>query len=221
VLLIFDDLGSGALIDFSAYGLPKEPTVQESLKAGADVVCFSGDKLIGGPQCGIIRGRKEIIDRVKKNQLSRALRCDKMTYAVLEATVRLFLDEKELLKSHPVIRMMIESSYDVKKRCMTLKRKMKVSLGEKAKLKLVDEFSEVGSGSMSTQTLPTWAVAIKIKDMAPDTLAAQLRLSNPPVFGRVKDDQFLLDCRTIADDELQLIVKVFELISEKKNSAIK
>lgn len=216
-LLLFDDLGSGALVDFSNYGLPKEPTVQESLKAGADIVCFSGDKLIGGPQCGIIIGKKEIVERVKKNQLVRALRCDKMTYAVLEATLQLFLDERVLLQSHPVIRMMTEPVYEIKKRCMALKRKIKVAVGEKAKLRLAEEQSEVGSGSLSTETIPTWALSIKIKDMTPDTLAMHLRLSNPPVFGRVKEDQFLLDCRTIRQDELNVIVKTIEQILEHRN----
>ncbi|MBN1980971.1 MAG: L-seryl-tRNA(Sec) selenium transferase [Chitinivibrionales bacterium] len=203
---LFHDLGSGALVDFRQWGLPYEPTVQDSIKAGSDIVCFSGDKLLGGPQCGIILGKKAIIDRIKKNQLTRALRCDKLTYAVLEATIRDFLDEKRLLKNNPVIRMLTEPLAEIKKRCMGLKRKIRVAVGESVKLRIIPEFSEVGSGSMSSEKLPTWALSIRLNNLSVEELAARLRLSNPPIIGRVKDDRFLLDCRTIRADEIHFVV---------------
>lgn len=215
-LPLFHDLGSGALVDFTRWGLPAEPTVQESIKAGADVVCFSGDKLIGGPQCGIIVGKKDVISRMKKNQLTRALRCDKMTYAVLEATLRLFMDERRLLSNHPVLRMLAESANDVKKRCMGIKRRLKTIVGEKVKLRLVEDISEVGSGSMSIEKLPSWSLSVKVPDLSLEDLAMKLRMCNPPVFGRIHEDRFLLNCRTIREDEVKFILKAFEEICGKK-----
>jgi L-seryl-tRNA(Ser) seleniumtransferase len=209
-LLLFDDLGSGALVDFRMWDLPYEPTVQESLQAGSDVVCFSGDKLVGGPQSGIIVGKKDVIDRMKKNQLSRALRCDKMTFAVLEATLRLFLDERKLLQNHPVIRMLAESPYDVKKRCMSLKRRIKVALGDRVRLRVMEDLSEVGSGSMSSKDLLTWVLSIRAKKMSADDLAEKLRMNNPPIYGRISEDRYLLDCRTIRSDETKFILQGLE-----------
>lgn len=211
-ILAVDDIGSGALIDFHRFGLPKEPMVQDSVKAGYDVVCFSGDKLLGGPQCGVIVGKKNCIDQMKKNQLTRALRCDKMTYAVMEATIRIFLDEKKLMSVHPVIRMLKEQPHEIKKRCMALKRKIKLAIGEKIKVRLMEDVSEVGSGSMAASTLPTWVLALRIPEMSAEAIATAFRMVNPPVFGRIKEDKFLLDCRTIQYNEFKFIVSAFESI---------
>ncbi len=215
----FYDLGSGALIDFARYGLDHEPTVQEAVQSGADAICFSGDKLLGGPQCGIVVGKKDIIQRMKKNQLARALRCGKMTFAVLEATLRLFMDERKLRKSHPVIRMLTESAEDVKKRCMGLKRRIKVSIGDKVRLRVVEDISEVGSGSMANNKVPSWALAVRPVDIPLELLSCKLRQCNPPIFGRVHEDRYLLNCRTIREDEIRFILKAFEKIfgpKEKK-----
>ncbi len=215
-LPMFHDLGSGALVDFSRWGLPKEPTVQDSVKEGADVTCFSGDKLIGGPQCGIIVGKKESIDKMKNNQLCRALRCDKMTYTVLETTLRLFMDERKLKSTHPVIRMLTESAEDVKKRCMSLKRRIKVTVGDKVKLRVIEDISEVGSGSMSMEKLKSWALSIRPTDRSLEELASQLRLCNPPIFGRVHEDRYLLNLRTIREDEVKFILQAFEKVFKGK-----
>jgi len=211
-LPFFHDLGSGAFVDFERWGLPHEPTVAESIKAGADVVCFSGDKLLGGPQCGIIIGKKEVVDKMKKNQLTRALRCDKMTYAVLEATLRLFMDERKLAHEHPVMRMLSEPLSSVKKRCMGLKRRIKTIVGDKVKLRVVEDVTEVGSGSMSSKDLPSWSLSVRSPDLSPDTLAKQLRMCNPPIFGRVHEDRYLINCRTIREDEVKFILKGFEKV---------
>jgi L-seryl-tRNA(Ser) seleniumtransferase len=208
-ILLVDDVGSGALVDLGRWGLPKEPTVQESVKAGADIVCFSGDKLLGGPQCGVILGKKNVVDRIKKNQLTRALRCDKMTFAVMEATLRLFLDEETLLENHPVLRMLTESAADIKKRCQSLKRKLRPLLNGRGLMEVVEETSEVGSGSLAAKSLTTWALSIQILDLPAEELAKKLRLSNPPVFGRIKEDVFLLDCRTILREEFNWIYDAF------------
>ena len=211
-LPIVDDLGSGALVDLSRWNLPKEPTVQESVRGGADVVCFSGDKLLGGPQCGIILGKKDLIDKIKKNQLTRALRCDKMTYAVLEATLRLFLDEETLLERHPVLRMLTESRDAIKKRCQSLQKKLKAVLGSQVLVEIIQDVSEVGSGSLAAEVLPTWVLSIHMDEMSTEELARKLRLSDPPIFGRVKEDAVLLDCRTIRKDEFVFIIKAFRKI---------
>ena len=205
-----DDLGSGALVDLSRWGLPKEPMVQESIAAGADVVCFSGDKLLGGPQCGIILGKREIVERIKANQLTRALRCDKMTFAVLEATLRLFLDEKKLLADHPVLRLITMPEEEIRDRCDRLRQKLSQLFGADGSVSVVGDASEVGSGSLAAVMLPTWVVAITINEMGPEQVARALRLAHTPVFGRIKEQQFLLDCRTIRDDEIDLIVAGFK-----------
>lgn len=216
-LPIVDDIGSGALIDLSKYGLPKEPTVQESVQAGSDLVCFSGDKLIGGPQCGIIVGKKEYVDRIKKNQLTRALRCDKMTNAALEATLRLFLDEEKLLRDHPVTRMLTESLDRVKRRCQRLRRNLKNLLGEMGQLRIQKDVSEVGSGSLTATTIPTWILTIQIDGLSAEELAKKLRLSRPSVFGRIQDDHLILDARTLHTNEIKPIVEVFEAILKDRN----
>ncbi|HEX9935077.1 MAG TPA: L-seryl-tRNA(Sec) selenium transferase, partial [bacterium] len=206
---VVDDLGSGALVDLSRWGLPKEPMVQESVQAGADAVCFSGDKLVGGPQCGIVVGKKAAIDVMKKNPLMRALRVDKMTYAVLEATLRLFLDEGKLLRNHPVLSMLCEPADSVRKRCLGLKRKLKAVAKGHAVLDVVKEYSEAGSGSLAADPLPTYALSIRIEGMPAEELSRRFRLSSPPVFGRIKGGRFLLDCRTVQRNDSGAVEKAF------------
>jgi L-seryl-tRNA(Ser) seleniumtransferase len=203
---VVDDLGSGALIDLSKYGLPKEPTVQESIAAGADVVCFSGDKLIGGPQCGIIIGKKAYIELMKKNPLTRALRCGKLTYAALEATLRLFFDEEKLLREHAVLKLLLKPLPEMQRQAKTLIRAV-ADLVDKAEFDLRDATSEIGSGSLATEQLPTRVVAVKPKSCSADELAHRLRRCDPPVFGRIADGALLLDFRTIREDEIDLVAR--------------
>ncbi len=217
---VVDDLGSGAFVDLSKWGLAREPMVQDSVKDGADVICFSGDKLLGGPQCGIIVGKLLFIDRLKKNQLTRALRCDKMTYSVLEATLRMFLDENTLLKQHPVLKMMTEPASEVKKRCISLMRRMRTEIGERIQVKVLPDTSEAGSGSLAAEVLPTFVIALHVLGMSADLLAQKMRLSDPPVLGRIKENRYLLDCRTIDRDEFSKIMdalkKILGVQSEEK-----
>lgn len=161
---IIDDLGSGALIDLSKYGLPKEPTVQESLVIGADVVCFSGDKLIGGPQCGIIVGKKALVEKIKKHPLTRALRCDKLTNAALEATLQMFLHkEEDLIKEHRVMSMLLKPLKEIKSQASGLAGKLNKEFGSILDVKVKPAKSEIGGGSLSTEELETFVVAIKPK----------------------------------------------------------
>ncbi|MEO0126965.1 MAG: L-seryl-tRNA(Sec) selenium transferase [candidate division WOR-3 bacterium] len=214
-LPVIDDLGSGALIDFSKYNLPKEPLVQESVKIGADIICFSGDKLIGGPQCGIIIGKKEYIEKIKKNPLTRALRCDKLTSAVLEATLQLFLRKEEIiLENHGVMSLLLKPIQDIKKQARWCAKKLQ-DLPD-LKLEVRWSVSEIGGGSLSTEQLPTYVLAIKPKNFSVEHLAKRLRLSNPPIFGRIENGHYLLDFRTIFKGEEKIIIdKILNILSNK------
>jgi L-seryl-tRNA(Ser) seleniumtransferase len=211
-LPMVDDIGSGALVDLSRWGLPREPLVRDSITAGADLVCFSGDKLLGGPQCGIIIGKRQYINKIKANHLTRALRCDKMTFTVLEATLRLFLDEEKLPAEHPVLRMLTMSQDEIRKRCRRLKRLLDREIQDRGVVSIEPDSSEAGSGSLAATSLPTWVTVIAIKNTSAEELAKKLRCARIPVFGRIKDDKFLLDCRTINDDELSHITRAFSKI---------
>ncbi|MGM0461523.1 MAG: L-seryl-tRNA(Sec) selenium transferase [Fibrobacterota bacterium] len=209
---VYDDLGSGALIDLSRWGLPREPTIQDSIKHGADIVSFSGDKLLGGPQCGIIAGKKEIIDRIRKNQLSRSLRCDKMTYAVLEGTLRLFLDPKKLHEEHPVVSMLTRSVEDIHKEAKSLYRRIQPLIKNRADISLHRDISQVGSGSLARAEIPTWCISLHSRHLSTDSIGRSMRSHIPPVFGRIKNDAYLLDCRTLKKDEHGFVIDALQKV---------
>lgn len=204
---VIDDLGSGALFDLSKYGLPKEPVVAESIATGADVVCFSGDKLIGAGQAGIIVGRKDLIGRMKKNPLTRALRCDKLTYAVLERTLQLFLDEEKVIKEHSLFQILLKPLNEIEAEAGELINQVKDKLIDKADFSIKPVKAEVGGGSLATESLDSMAVAIKPRGLSVDELAKKMRLFRPPVFGRVEKDEYLLDFRTIRKDEISTVAQ--------------
>ncbi|MCI0494799.1 L-seryl-tRNA(Sec) selenium transferase [candidate division KSB1 bacterium] len=211
-LPVVDDIGSGCLIDFQKYGLPPEPMVQDSIKAGADIVTFSGDKILGGPQSGIIIGKKKYIDPIKKNPLTRALRCDKLTYAALEATLKLYLNEEHLAERHPVLKMLTIPTKKLANRCRTFQRHLKDALAGKCEVKISDGYSQLGSGSLPAQYLPTKLISLKPQSMSADSLAANLRENEPPIFARITDDEVLLDFRTIREDETKTIENAIKVI---------
>jgi L-seryl-tRNA(Ser) seleniumtransferase len=195
-LPVIDDVGSGALIDFSEFGLMDEPVVSQSIKDGADVVLFSGDKLIGGPQCGIIIGKKKYIDTILSNPLMRAMRVDKMTLAALSATLLIYRDENRARTEIPILRMLSMPKENLKLRA----EKVVMQLNHMAELELceaVESDSMLGGGSLPTQKLSTWCVALTPKNQSVDKLAAGLRNSEPSVIGRVQKDRFFLDMRTV------------------------
>ncbi len=193
---VVDDLGSGALIDTARYGLAHEPTVQESLAAGVDIVCFSGDKLLGGPQAGIIVGKRELLDKVKKHPLARAVRADKITLAGVTATLSHYLkDEAE--REIPVVRMMSLTAEQVKVRAGAWQKAL--MQGE-----VVQSESTVGGGSLPEESMATFALALSVRST--DKFLLRLRTSNPPVIARTENDRVLLDPRTVLDDELLLRV---------------
>ncbi|QUH20518.1 L-seryl-tRNA(Sec) selenium transferase [Alkaliphilus sp. B6464] len=203
---IIEDLGSGVLVDLQKYGLTHEPTVQESVAAGADIVTFSGDKLLGGPQAGIIVGKKCFIDKMKKNPLTRAFRIDKLTMAALEATLKLYLDEENAIKNIPTLRMLTESLDSIKERTNIL-YEMISSKGLDLEVNISDDYSEVGGGSLPIEKLPTCTLTLKSKSISVSQLENRLRKYSRPIFTRVQDDRVIIDLRTIKQEQYEAIVQ--------------
>lgn len=204
-LLAIEDLGSGVLLDLRRYGLVHEPTVQESLVAGMDVVTFSGDKLLGGPQAGIIVGRSDCIAKLRRHPLTRALRIDKLTLAALEATLRLYLDEERAVREIPTLRMLTTPVAELEERAQLLLAALEATLGDSADVKSVPCLGQVGGGSLPGYDLDSVAVAVVPRAISPDELENRLRLGNPAVFVRIHRDQVLLDLRTIQPNEVSLV----------------
>jgi len=209
-LPIIEDLGSGVLVDLSKYGITYEPTVQDSIRKGADVVCFSGDKLLGGPQAGIIIGKKKYIDKMKKNQLTRALRIDKFTAAALELVLMEYLSEEKAVKNVPVLRMINEKPEDVAKRARTLQRMLK-----RAKLDAEIEVerceSQIGGGSLPLERIPSFAVTLRPHQISVTKLEEAMRHLEMPIIPRTANDTIYLDVRTI---ESRWFKKIVEMLGE-------
>ncbi len=205
-LTIIDDIGSGALVNLKEFGLTDEPLIKASIKAGADVVCFSGDKLIGGPQSGIIVGKTAAIKKIKKNSLTRALRVGKMTIAGLEATLKLFLTPEKLTLNHPFYQMLSLSLEDLNKRALRIQRKLRAELKAEVKISVGDGDSQVGSGSVPTELIPTKLLKIRPIVETVDNLAKKLRYYTPPICVRVQKDFVLLDLRTLQKHQDKIVV---------------
>lgn len=197
---VIEDLGSGVLVDLTQAGLPYEPRVQDSVEAGADVICFSGDKLLGGPQCGILVGKREAIARIRKNPMMRALRCDKFTLAALEATLRHYRDEVEAWQEIPTLRSLREPAVAVKKRAQKMARMLQKLPME---IEVRPSKAQAGAGALPATTVESFAVCLVPTQLSLEEFARCLRTNNPSVWGRIHDNAFWLDCRTISDDELQ------------------
>ena len=196
-LPVMEDLGSGALIDLSPYGLPHEPVVAERVRLGPDVVTFSADKLLGGPQAGILVGRSAAIERMRENPLKRALRCDKLTLAALEATLRLYRTAPDLTRALPTLRWLTRPLAEMETVGTAAVALLSRALGPEYEIELVDAESAIGSGAQPTATVPSRAVAIRHATIAPLAIAARFRASEPPIIGRVSEERFLLDLRCI------------------------
>ena len=208
-LPVIDDVGSGALIDFSEFGLMDEPVVSQSIKDGADVVLFSGDKLIGGPQCGIIIGKKKYIDTILSNPLMRAMRVDKMTLAALSATLRIYRDEDRARTEIPILRMLSMPKENLKLRAEKVVAQLS-HLAELETCEAVEADSMLGGGSLPTQKLSTWCVALTPKTHSVDRLSAGLRNSEPSVIGRVQKERYYLDMRTVQPSQDAGLVEAVE-----------
>jgi L-seryl-tRNA(Ser) seleniumtransferase len=196
---VMDDLGSGAFIDLSPFGVADEPTVQSSVGAGSDVVTFSGDKLLGGPQAGLIVGRKDSVSRIRKNPLFRALRVDKLKLTALEATLKLYLDRDRLFRELPTLRMISMTLDECERRALALAALLQGPAG--LSVEILDDASEFGGGSVPTQQIPTKVVAVRHASIALPALAERLRRGEPCVFARVQRERVLLDVRTLQDGE--------------------
>lgn len=208
---VIEDLGSGVFVDLSKYGLSYEPTVIDSIKKGADIVTFSGDKMLGGPQAGIIVGKKEYIEKMKKNQLTRALRVDKMTIAALEATLRIYLDEEKAIKDIPTLRMITYSLEELDEKADILLNKIQ-DLNIDAYISKEKNVSQVGGGSMPLEKLDTYVVIIKPNKFNVSYLEKKLRNSDSHIIGRINEDKYILDVRTIEEEEFDLIVEELKKI---------
>ncbi|MEW9124055.1 MAG: L-seryl-tRNA(Sec) selenium transferase [Thermotaleaceae bacterium] len=203
---VVEDIGSGTLIDFSKYGLEKEPTVQESIAAGVDIVSFSGDKLLGGPQAGIILGKKKYIDLMKKNPLTRAIRVDKLTLAALEATLRIYLDEEKAIKKIPTLNMLTMTYESIEKRALKLFDKLK-SIQLDSKVSIEKGLSQVGGGAMPLEELPTALITIKPIEKTLNQVERELRGRKIPIITRISEEKLIFDCRTIKDEEFDILIE--------------
>lgn len=198
---VMEDLGSGALVDLAGLGLPREPLVAERVALGADVVTFSGDKVLGGPQAGLVVGRKAWIDRMNRNPLKRALRCDKLTLAALEATLRSYLQSPDPWDEIPTLRTFRLSPEALEERGRKLLPLLRERLGPEYTLDLVDSTCQIGSGALPTEEIPSRAIAVRNRGMSAEQVARVFRQADPPVVGRIHDDRFLLDLRSVDDPE--------------------
>jgi L-seryl-tRNA(Ser) seleniumtransferase len=199
---VLADMGSGNLVDLSGRLACAEPTVQEFVRAGVDVITFSGDKLLGGPQAGLIVGKKSFIEPMKKHPLLRALRMDKLTLATLEATLGLYRDERVAFSEVPTLRMLTASYAELAARAKLIARQLRRKAPETVSLTLSEGFSQAGGGTLPLLNLPTLLIEVSVAGMSPNEIESRLRNAEVPVIGRISKGAFLLDPRTILDEDL-------------------
>ena len=210
------DLGGGVIVDPAAWGLPEEPRVADSLARGADLVSFSGDKVLGGPQAGIIAGDDGLVHSLSSNPMMRALRCDKLTLAALEATLRLYrLDAAGLAAAHPVLRMMTEAAEVVTERAERLCGQLSATASQRLNVRVEATASEVGSGALPLAELPSAAVSLRPAFCSVEELARLLRCGGTAVVGRIHREAVLLDMRTVRDDELSAVAAALEIAASE------
>ena len=210
---VMNDLGSGSLIDLSGYGIIREPTVQDSVAAGIDVITFSGDKLLGGPQAGIIIGKKEVVEAIKNNPLTRALRIDKLTVAALESTLKIYIDELKAIHEIPVLRMLTLQVADLAKTARRLQKGLRGIPGGRFEVSIKDGFSQVGGGAMPLQEIPTKLVVIKAKGISPNRLEKKLRTNSNAIVARIERDEVVFDMRTLIEGDIEIITGFFKGVS--------
>lgn len=207
-LHVLDDVGSGCLVNTEQFGLEHEPTLQESVQAGCDVVTCSGDKLLGGPQAGIILGRGEILQRIRRHPLHRALRVDKLILSALEASLRLYLNPEEALREIPVLRALATPADEIRQRARRLRQKLQTVLPAGVfMVRLREGVSAVGGGSLPGQQLPTTLVSLRSARITAQRLAHALRWQEPAVFARIEQNEVVLDSRTVLPNEMGILVQ--------------
>ena len=209
-LPVMEDLGSGTLIDLQPYGLPEEPTVPEVVASGVDLVTFSGDKLLGGPQAGILVGKAKYIEAVRRHPLNRALRIDKFTIAALEATLKLYSDPETAVQRIPTLTMLSLSPQTISRRIGRLRRRLPAAVQAAYQVRLLDGTSAVGGGALPLAQLPTKLLALRPDFCSVAELERRLRCGQPAVIGRIAQDQYLLDLRTVQDAEIPEIAAILQ-----------
>jgi L-seryl-tRNA(Ser) seleniumtransferase len=202
---VLDDLGSGALLDTSALGAGPTTTLRAAVKSDCDVVTASGDKLLGGPQAGLILGRRKCVDCIARHPLARALRVDKLTLAALEATLRLYRDPERARREIPTLRYLARPLEELAQMASRLRDRIEAAAPGRFTLELIEEQSQVGGGSLPGENLPTVCVRLRCTELSEEELAARLRRNEPPVFARIKDGALLLDPRTLEEEEMEEI----------------
>ena len=207
-LPVVEDVGSGALVDLSQIGLSKEPMPSESIRAGADLVTFSGDKLLGGPQAGLIVGKRLLVEKLRRNPLARAVRIDKFTLAALEATLRLYLDEGRAFAHVPVLRALAMPLQEIERRAGRLRDRIVALASGHLEVSVIDGTSEVGGGALPLESISTRLVAVRSAHLSAPVLEGRLRRTDPPAMVRIKDDQIVLDPRTVLEDELETLANL-------------
>jgi L-seryl-tRNA(Ser) seleniumtransferase len=204
-LLLYEDAGSGALLGMERYGIRNEPVIAESLSAGTDIVTFSGDKLLGGPQCGLIVGRRELIEKLRKHPLYRALRVDKLIYAALQATLDSYF-RNSIETEIPVHMMLSASPEQLNERADSFAKKVRQGLDKNVQISVIDAESAVGGGAAPDAHLKTWAVSIKDGEKSAETLAEELRKMKTPIVARVAQESLLIDLRTVFPEEEDILL---------------
>ncbi len=213
-LVLIDDLGAGSLVGLEQFGLPHEPTVKESIEAGADMVLFSGDKLIGAGQAGVLVGRRDLIERLRKHPLMRALRVDKTCVMLLERTLHLFRSPERLRDENPTYRMLSAPVEELRTRAQALVAAVKQH-SSRVETRIQESVAYLGSGSLPTQAIPSLEVAIRLPDLSASELARRLRMDQACVFGRIQDDRVRLDLRTVRDAQVGAIAAALGRISPR------
>lgn len=211
-VLFYEDLGSGALYDYSRHGIGSEPVVSEVLKKGVDIVSFSGDKLLGGPQAGIIAGKKSLIDRLKKNQLARVLRVDKMTLAALEGTLMDYLRGEDGVKDIPVVRDLLRTKEEMQARTIHFIKKLSEQT-EQFECKVEESVSQVGGGTMPEVELPTYVAVLKHRSLSVEKITRRLRTEySPAIVVRIQKDEIMIDLRCVTEEEEQFLLHALSMI---------
>ncbi len=214
---VMEDLGSGMLFDLSEFGLPREPTVREAVDAGIDLLTFSGDKLLGGPQAGLIVGKKWAIDKIRHHPLARALRIDKLTLAALETTLSHYLDRQQAIDKVPVLRMLNMKAEHLKTRSVNFIAQLSERLADNVRIELIEEPSCVGGGALPTTELAGWAVALTFTDTSVDQCATILRQAEIPVIARIQEDRLILNLRTVLPAQEALLLDALIATCGPKN----
>jgi len=200
------DLGSGCLIDLKPFGIHDEPVVRDIVNTGVDITTFSGDKLLGGPQGGIIVGNKEYVEKIQKNPLTRAMRIDKLTLAGFEATLMEYIDEEKAIKTVPTLRMLLQRPEEIKERAKRIAKRLKREIKE-AQITVMADTSRAGGGSLPELDFPTYVVAIRSDNGSVNEFEERLRNGNPPIISRIKEGYLIIDARTIRTQDLDDLVK--------------